>query len=198
MAARERLLEAAEECFIRFGVAKTTIEDIARQAGVSRATVYRYFEGGRERLVIGVFLRELTRFHQQLRRHLRKFDSTGAQLVEIVEFTLAAIQDDTSLASLFAPDAVGLTTNVAGTSDALLQQTELLIGPLLERSHGELRPDLSTSDIAEWVLRNTLSLAAFPGPRRRTRAEIHEYLNRFMLPALIRPEATELTAQPAY
>src|SRR3546814_9749490 len=46
--ARDRLIDAAETCFTRFGVAKTTLEDIATEAGVSRATVYRYFEGGRD------------------------------------------------------------------------------------------------------------------------------------------------------
>ena len=34
----------------RWGLAKTTVEDAAREAGVSRATVYRYFPGGRDEL----------------------------------------------------------------------------------------------------------------------------------------------------
>ncbi len=33
------------------GVAKTTVEDVAREAGVSRATVYRAFPGGRDEMV---------------------------------------------------------------------------------------------------------------------------------------------------
>ena len=32
-------------CIGRFGLAKTTIDDIAREAGCSRATLYRYFDG---------------------------------------------------------------------------------------------------------------------------------------------------------
>ena len=42
-AARERLLDAAETRFEQYGIIKTTVEDIARTAHVSRATVYRYF-----------------------------------------------------------------------------------------------------------------------------------------------------------
>jgi AcrR family transcriptional regulator len=38
-----RMLEATMTCLARFGVAKTTIDDVAREAGCSRATVYRYF-----------------------------------------------------------------------------------------------------------------------------------------------------------
>ena len=40
--ARELLLDATERCFERYGIAKTTIDDIADEAGVSRGTVYRY------------------------------------------------------------------------------------------------------------------------------------------------------------
>ena len=39
--ARDRLLDAAEACFERSGISNTTVEDIAKQASVSRATVYR-------------------------------------------------------------------------------------------------------------------------------------------------------------
>ena len=48
---RERLLEAAYAVVARRGMARTTVEDVAREAGVGRATVYRWFPGGREQLV---------------------------------------------------------------------------------------------------------------------------------------------------
>ena len=38
-----RILAGAMVCLGRFGVAKTTLDDIAREADCSRATVYRYF-----------------------------------------------------------------------------------------------------------------------------------------------------------
>lgn len=38
-----RILDAAMVCLGRFGVAKTTLDDVAREAACSRATVYRYF-----------------------------------------------------------------------------------------------------------------------------------------------------------
>ena len=38
----ERILEATFACVDRWGIAKTTVEDAAREAGVSRATLYRY------------------------------------------------------------------------------------------------------------------------------------------------------------
>ncbi|MBK5287523.1 MAG: TetR/AcrR family transcriptional regulator [Acidimicrobiia bacterium] len=38
-----RILDGAMVCLSRHGVVKTTLDDIAREAGCSRATVYRYF-----------------------------------------------------------------------------------------------------------------------------------------------------------
>lgn len=40
-----RLLDAGLACIARVGVSKTTLDDVAREAGVSRATLYRYFPG---------------------------------------------------------------------------------------------------------------------------------------------------------
>ena len=48
---RTRILEATYACIARYGLAKTTMEDAAREAGLSRATVYRHFPGGRDELV---------------------------------------------------------------------------------------------------------------------------------------------------
>jgi AcrR family transcriptional regulator len=49
--ARERLLEATYACIARDGLEGTTVDGAAREAGVSRATVYRWFQGGREQLL---------------------------------------------------------------------------------------------------------------------------------------------------
>ena len=38
---RDRLLAATYRCVSRFGLAKTTIDDVAKQSGLSRATIYR-------------------------------------------------------------------------------------------------------------------------------------------------------------
>ncbi|MEM7438125.1 MAG: TetR/AcrR family transcriptional regulator [Pseudomonadota bacterium] len=41
----EKILRAAQEVFSKFGVAKTTMNDIAAEAGVARQTVYNRFPG---------------------------------------------------------------------------------------------------------------------------------------------------------
>lgn len=57
-----RIVAAVLECISRSGVAKTTSDDIARAAGISRATLYRAVPGGREVLFDLVLRHETARF----------------------------------------------------------------------------------------------------------------------------------------
>lgn len=41
---REAVLHAARWCFLNFGFAKTSLDDIARRAGISRTLLYRMFK----------------------------------------------------------------------------------------------------------------------------------------------------------
>ena len=50
----------------RFGLAKTTVEDVVKESGVSRATVYRVFPGGRDELLREVVGWEMGRFFGRL------------------------------------------------------------------------------------------------------------------------------------
>src|SRR5437763_2557423 len=63
---RERILEAGYTCVARYGLAKTTVEDVARASGLSRATLYRYFPGGRDQLLRDVIASETGRLFGRL------------------------------------------------------------------------------------------------------------------------------------
>src|ERR1700720_3321672 len=63
---RERIFEAAYACVARYGMGKTTVEDAAREARLSRATVYRYFPGGKDQLLRETVAWEAGRFFERL------------------------------------------------------------------------------------------------------------------------------------
>ncbi len=73
---REGVLDAAESCLERFGLAKTTIEDVAQEAGLSRATVYRQF-GNRDGLLLALATRDAERTAADAELFLRRFDDVG-------------------------------------------------------------------------------------------------------------------------
>lgn len=185
-AARERLIDAAEACFHRYGVMKTTVEDVAATAKVSRATVYRYFDG-RDAIILGVLLREAGRFLGRLRDKLAAQPDLETAVVTGVIFTVKAVRADENLALLFAPEAAGVTGSVAGASAALFDVTAEFLKPLFQAAQesGQLRPGVDLDDAAEWTLRTILSLLTVTGPRQRSAAEQYRYLQTFLVPALV-------------
>src|SRR6478672_13477313 len=68
---RDRLLAATYRCVSRFGLGKTTIEDVAKESGLSRATIYRQFPGGREELLLETVGWELSNYFTQLADQVR-------------------------------------------------------------------------------------------------------------------------------
>lgn len=185
--ARDRLVDAAEECFSRFGVSKTTLEDIASQAGVSRATVYRYFEGGRDEIILGVVLRQAEVFLDALQRRVQRERDLADAVVEGVLYTIASVRKNEHLALLFAPEVAGQTTSIAGASTALFELTTDFLRPIFEDAHrrGQLREGVVADEAAEFVLRMILSLLSVEGPRRRSDAKQRQFLHTFCAGAIV-------------
>lgn len=183
--ARRRLLDAAEACFEQFGVAKTTVEDVAAKAKVSRATVYRYFDG-RDELLLGVLLREASRFLGKLDKRIAREADFATAIADGVLFTVAAVRADPHLALLFAPDAAGITSEIAGASEALFRYNANFLRPRLEqaRDNGDLRPGIDIDEASEWILRTILSLLSVKGPVARSEASTRRFLLTFLVPAL--------------
>ena len=63
---RDRLMDAVVACVDRDGLAGFALEDVAVAAGMSRATIYRHFTGGRDQLIRETVTREVGRFWRRL------------------------------------------------------------------------------------------------------------------------------------
>ena len=183
--ARDRLLDAAEACFERSGISKTTVEDVAKQASVSRATVYRYF-AGRDAVVSGVILRATERYLRRVRGRVEAQPNLGSAILEFVEVTIRAAHRDETIALLFTSDdslnSVGI---IQGTSVALFEMVAEFLRPLFVAHSDEHRPGLPIDDATEWILRSILSLLTVGGPKRRSFDGLDTYLRRFLLPPII-------------
>ncbi len=185
--ARDRLLDAAESCFGRFGISKTTVEDVAKEASVSRATIYRYF-AGRDAVVSGVILRETERYLERVRPRVESQPDLASAILEFVEVTLRAAVRDETVGLLFTSDdglnSVGI---IQGASVALFEMVCEFLRPIFENRSDEHLPGLSIEDASEWILRAILSLLTVRGPKRRSAEGLDTYLRRFLLPAILRP-----------
>ena len=62
---RENILAAAEMLFLRDGLENTSMIDIARQAGITRATLYRYFPN-RDEIAVEIQIRMMEKIRSML------------------------------------------------------------------------------------------------------------------------------------
>jgi AcrR family transcriptional regulator len=88
---RIAIADAALRQFELFGLARSTIEDIARRARVGRVTVYRYFPG-KDVLIEAVALRELRKFLADLDQLIAPVEDPEETIVEGFVFTLHAVR----------------------------------------------------------------------------------------------------------
>ena len=79
--ARDRIMDAAITCADEFGIGGFSLEVCAERAGVSRATIYRHFSGGREQLVTEAVTREVGRFWAELADEVRDITQLESRLV---------------------------------------------------------------------------------------------------------------------
>jgi AcrR family transcriptional regulator len=179
---RARIVDAAEDCFARYGVAKTTVEDIAAAAGLSRATVYRSFAGGRDEVILAVVLRDLRRFLDRLSGRLRGERSLPDAIVEGVVDAVAFVRGEPHIAALLAPDAAGHTqAAVVGGVQHLLHLCADYVRPHFgaAQRQGTLRTDISVEGAVEFLFRIITSLIVMP-----REDESREFLRTYVVPAL--------------
>jgi AcrR family transcriptional regulator len=189
-AARGRLVDAAEACVERFGLVKTTLEDVAKQAEVSRATVYRYF-ANRDELMLAVLLRDLERTQE---RELEDFFEDahdparfGQALVEAAVYLLSAIRSSPKLQLLLQREGPGFSSTISGASEALFAEWIGDVAPYLAHAQaaGLLRAELDPEETAEWVLRVILSLLTIEAPRHHTPDDERRLMTNYVVPALL-------------
>ncbi len=122
--AAEAILDAAGRNVIAVGFHATTVDAVARDAGVSRATVYRVFPGGRADILDGFLAREVERFFSDLYDHVRDLDDLEAVLVEGLTYArrriiahpvlnVALVEDSSVLESTFSKTIESITATIA-------------------------------------------------------------------------------------
>ena len=134
--AERRVLDAVRSCCERWGIEKVTVDDIARESGVSRATLYRLFPGGKEVMFDALRVREIDEFLAELEGHLADAVDLEDLLVRAITASTAALRDNEHLAIMMAtePGTIvseltvdGLPRIISMATDSLLQYVERFV-----------------------------------------------------------------------
>lgn len=162
VSSRERILEATLRCVGRLGMAKTTMEDVAHEAGLSRATLYRSFPGGRDEVLDAVVTWEVARFFLRIDEAIHPDDLDTATVLE--KGLLAAreaLEQHDLLQRLLREEADQVVPSLAIVMPLVVQALADWFRPRLEAS--ELRPGVDPAEASELVARLALSYLGTPG-----------------------------------
>jgi AcrR family transcriptional regulator len=175
--AADRILDAAEQLYTQRDPASIGMNEIARAAGCSRATLYRYFEN-REALRSAYVHREAYRLSREIKRRI---DGVGnpldprQRLIASITVTLRMVRDSPALASWFAVTRPPIGGEIAGHSPVITALAAAFVNSL--GSENPAADPATTQRRARWVVRVITSLLMFPGEDETDeRAMIEEFV----------------------
>lgn len=169
--ASERILDAAEELYADRGLEGVGMDTVAKAAGCSRATVYRYFEN-REALHFAFAHREARRIVESVANRIEHIEDPLERGVEAVVGAIEEVRAKPSLLAWVGPGDSAMVSEVIRQSPLLETFTARFVGQ---------QDDLPDLDLARWVLRVIVSFLAVPGTDP---AEERRLVARFLAPVL--------------
>ena len=179
--AENRICAAAFNCFNRLGVQKTSMSDIAREAGITRPTLYKYFSNKNDLLFTAVD-KEAYRFAESVVEHARGFKTIEARIIETIVYVVQEFPRSPNL-SLVLQDGMGEILRARAFSDEATQVfSEMTAEPLIE-----IRPELAKNgvEITEIMSRFAISMILFPGRYSADPKGLRKLIKRRILPGLL-------------
>ncbi len=158
---RLRLLEGAYGCIRQRGIGATSLEDVAEAAGVSRATLYRCFPGGRDELMAAVIDWQTLTFFERLAEAVAGSEDLESLLVDGILAAHRAIEDHDVLQMLLGSEPELLTPQLTFEAPLLLVLVRSFLLDRLDRA--EMRPELEAEEAADYLARMVLSFISSPG-----------------------------------
>ncbi len=176
---RAQIVEAASRCLVKLGLDRTSLSAIAREAGISRQTIYNHFTS-REEIVGEAIEHAATQASARIIFEARK-NATAAGFV--VELCLAAVDEfrrnpaiSPMLLALDDPDARNRVL-----TPAVIARAREFLQPIVE-----YLPDRAPylDEMTETYLRFELSLLTIDSATSRSPESMRGYLHRVLVPAL--------------
>lgn len=179
--ARKRIIDATLRLIDYRGATHVSLSDVADSLGITRRTVYRYFEGTDE-LFAAVAEVALDSFVAQIEAITADMDVRG-QLVEVVAYIIERLPREPQLALLLANDRSNIFSRAMLTPEVIAR-----CRVILHHTHIDWAAlgydDAMIGELVEFLLRNIQSMVIAPAEPPRSGDELRAYLHRWIGPAL--------------
>lgn len=158
---RDRILAATIEVVAVTGLGGLRMENVARSAGVGRATLYRYFPGGRDQLVNEAITWEVGRFFRELAVEVADAPDLRSRLERGLMFAHRSMAGHRALATVLEADREQFLPRLHETSPLVVAVVRDYLAPAVASE--QLRPGVDVDEAAEYLARMVLSFIPSPG-----------------------------------
>lgn len=187
---RTRILDAAYEQFCRMGIRRSTMEDVARLAKVSRITVYRRFDT-KDTLVEHVVRREFRRYFDRFLIDIEQAHTPADRVVLGFVSSLRAIRGNPLIGGLIATEPDLLVPSLMTDGGQTLATVRQFVAGQLRREQraGNVSDGLDADLVAEMMVRISTSFLAIPSAviDLDDDGQLAEVARRFLVPMLQPP-----------
>jgi AcrR family transcriptional regulator len=181
------ILEAAQTCFARWGVQRTKMGDIAKELGIARPNLYRFYPS-KQALVLEVMLISHRDVNEERRRTVKLRGPVSEVIIESVLVGWRRMVKDEEIRYLNDPDNFALSAMLR-TSDEMVEVRRDYWFPVFDygRGRGEIREDLDNDDLMFWL---TVVQAIFLEDTTTFPDEdsVRSAVEQFVLPALLKDQ----------
>ncbi|WP_253781111.1 TetR/AcrR family transcriptional regulator [Nonomuraea roseoviolacea] len=187
---RTRILDAAYEQFCRLGIRRSTMEDVARLAKVSRITVYRRFDS-KDTLVEHVVRREFRRYFDRFLIDIEQADTAADRVVLGFVSSLRAIRGNRLIGGLIATEPDLLVPSMTADGGQTLATVRQFVAGQLRREQraGNVPDSLDADLVAEMMVRISTSFLTIPSAvvDLDDEGQLAAVARRFLVPMLEPP-----------
>jgi AcrR family transcriptional regulator len=179
--ARARLCEATLNCVVRMGLTKTSMSDIAKEAGVTRPTLYKHFNSKTAALIAAIDAVSLE-FAHAVAKHVSRLATIEERIIEMILFVVKELPRHKYLSLVLNPECSVVLADRAFSDERPRELSRIAIAPVVEL-RPELRPE--GEEIAEVMSRFAISLILFPGRFKKSGENLREFIRQRLLPGLL-------------
>ncbi|HEX3649268.1 MAG TPA: helix-turn-helix domain-containing protein [Pseudonocardiaceae bacterium] len=157
-----RILDAALAEYLEHGFRRTSVDDVARRAGLGRATIYRRF-AARDEIVQAVLLRETRRFFADIAAATHELPDVADRMVEGFVVGLRNARTQPLLQQILASEpesSIPFLTTRGGPAMAVLR--EFLLRQYLDCAGETDQQERKPEEVAEILTRLFISLVLTP------------------------------------
>lgn len=161
-AVEDAVLDAAHAVFTERGLREGTLGEVARRAGIGRATLYRYFDG-KDAVVSALVMREAGRLFSLLDAEIADEDDPWVMLERGLVTALGHLRAHPLLRRVLDEEPESILPLLTVRAAPLLEAAVAFASPYIERAVKDERlPDMQPRVAAEWAARILLSLLLTP------------------------------------